>query len=566
MNRNRRAGAEHAFPIAFVILALLCIVVVVPTALRPPPPQANESAEFAPDAPPDDEQESIVSSLNRASSATAGSGETLSVGGGTDPFGDGLSLPRSAPSLAPRACPRGVGSPPRQVASLYSAPCAAPFKGDNGGATYQGVTSTEIRIAYLDRGDDSGVYGTNGPVRSDPQSGENDGDRQLRVYQEYINRNYQLWGRRIQLYVAQPPSDGEPDVRAAVVKADEEYKAFAVIQHTSAALKEAARRKMVGIGGFQLDDSLYEQNQPYLYAWWIDGTRMMRFQAEYLCKQLRGKRAAFAGDEPTKATTRKFGVLAVETSAWGANPGPLLPAMVKKQCGEDVQIALFGTIGPDPAGFANALTRFRSDGVTTIVPVLDVFDLSAALSAATATNYNPEWIVAGFWEQDVSWFPALFGFDRTQWGRAFGLSGLEMAQRPEATDWYQAYKEVDPAREPDLGDDGPWSLFYELLQLANGIQRAGRNLTPETFRDGLLSMPKHAGGPVWSHAGGYAPGDFSYSDDVAEIYYDSDAPNPSGAHWVGTYRYPECGRRWSLGSIPVRDPDVFRGGCTEPPP
>src|SRR5207302_1644062 len=44
---------------------------------------------------------------------------------------------------------RCVGKPPRQAEDPMSPPCVAYFNGDNGGATYQGVTRDEITVAIL---------------------------------------------------------------------------------------------------------------------------------------------------------------------------------------------------------------------------------------------------------------------------------------------------------------------------------------------------------------------------------------------------------------------------------
>lgn len=108
------SGVERYAPVAYFGLALALILTIIPTALRPPEPPPPTSAEFSPDAPPD-EQQTIVSELGRAGSATAGSGPPA--------IAPGLPPAALAPGPA-RSCPLGFGNPPRQTESLYAAPCA----------------------------------------------------------------------------------------------------------------------------------------------------------------------------------------------------------------------------------------------------------------------------------------------------------------------------------------------------------------------------------------------------------------------------------------------------------
>src|SRR4051812_302699 len=140
---------------AFMGLGLLLIVALLPSALRPPAPQTNQTAQLSPDAPPDSKTDSLIASLNRASSGTAGAGTGTGApdqaGNGAGPTGEGPTPPTTVPPPPPpqtKACPHGFGNPPRQTESPYSAPCALPFEGDNGGATYKNVTSGQVKVGF----------------------------------------------------------------------------------------------------------------------------------------------------------------------------------------------------------------------------------------------------------------------------------------------------------------------------------------------------------------------------------------------------------------------------------
>jgi hypothetical protein len=70
-----------------------------------------------------------------------------------------------------------------------------------------------------------------------------------------------------------------------------------------------------------------------------------------------------------------------------------------------------------------------------------------------------------------------------------------------------------------------------MYMLAIGLQMAGPNLNPETFRAGMYDYPPRSG-PVglWD----FGPGDHTSADDVREIYWDRNAVSPYNGR-PGTY-------------------------------
>lgn len=546
-------------PLTYFVAALLLTLAALPSVLRSQPPEQSQTAELSPDAPPSDEQ-SIIASLNRANSGTTGAG----IGEGA--ADSGAALVSTAPVVRPRACPRGVGSPPRQVESLYSAPCAAAFAGDNGGATWRGVTATEIRfgVTIVDGGQSMRPSYNPGPVPENPPADgdEDENDRTWRVYQKYFNDNFQFWGRKLRIYFSDPAED-EP-MSAAVARADEQYGVFGVHAIDGPAIDEAARRGLVTVGGWNLANDYYARNQPYSVAWHMDGSKLMRFAAEYICKKLAGSDAVHAG--PGSQGPRRIGLLITDIEENGRTGGPELPALARDRCGVTIDpVVAYSTEGDRAANLAAAVTRFKAAGVTTVALSTDPVIVTAVLNQADAAAYFPEWFITGTWSIDQNFMPTFFGYSRTQWARAFGLSQREMALPHDRTDWYRAYKSVDPAGVPNVVNGS--FPFAHLMQIANGIQMAGPNLTPQTFRAGLDAMGIRANLPYWSIGGGYGPGDHSYTDDVAEIWWDNTAPNTDLPGTLGGYRYIDCGRRHRLGALPPGPPRVFanRDDCTTPP-
>lgn len=556
--RHRTGRAGSALPLVYVALALLLVVTLLPTALRPPQQPSTQSAELSPDAPPDDSTESIVAALNRGTSGTAGSGPGEGV---AEPgLSGGPPMVRTPPVAArPRGCPSGVGVPPRQVESYYAAPCAAAWEGDNGGATYKGVTSTEVRIANI-TADGNMKASYTGWVPETEQPNETEQDRTWRVFQAYFNQNFQFYGRRLRIYLNQPSNEEAP-TRAAAAEADQ-VGVFGMLANTTPGLEEAARRELVGMGGFQLPRDLYESNRPYLWSWWMDGTRLAEFTAEYLCKRLVGGRSLHAGgaeqDKP-----RKFGLLLVRPEdRFGRNGFEDLPEMLDATCGVDIVVVAYGlgTDSENASSHSTGISRFRLAGVTTVVAATDPIFIGPFLRQADAQGYYPEWFSTGMWLLDHPFVPKLLGYSQSQWSHAFGLTPNKVWLPNPRMDWYRAYKSIDPASEPHREAE---QVFPHLLQMANGIQMAGPRLTPQTFEDGLMQMGYRDNEPFYTLAGGYGPGDYSYSEVVAEEWW---SPSDVGYDGLaGTYHLLGCGTRYRRGEIPTGEPaGMFRDPCPYP--
>src|SRR5688572_17912425 len=132
---RQRPQAPGLVYTALALILLLMLAAFALTSRQPPPPTI---AEFAPQA-----VENITDAPNDQSS---------SVGRGAG-IGDGAAA--STPPVASsepiqvarvRKC---IGDPPRQIEDPQSPPCVPYWAGDNGGATWQGVTRDEIIIGEL---------------------------------------------------------------------------------------------------------------------------------------------------------------------------------------------------------------------------------------------------------------------------------------------------------------------------------------------------------------------------------------------------------------------------------
>ena len=74
-----------------------------------------------------------------------------------------------------------------------------------------------------------------------------------------------------------------------------------------------------------------------------------------------------------------------------------------------------------------------------------------------------------------------------------------------------------PDEEPAFSVD---LIYNQMYMLAIGIQMAGPDLNPETFRSGMYDYPPRSGPlGLWD----FGPGDHTTADDVREIYWDPNA-------------------------------------------
>src|SRR5688500_5249134 len=132
-------------PLALAGLVMLVLLALMPSALNLPQTTPSETLEYAPVPPEDD-----ITNPPTGNFDSLGLGSSRSIGTGAS--GDsalpgGGAVPGGAP-IKTASTKRCVGNPPRQTEDPLSPPCVAVFTGDNGGATYQGVTREEVRVLF----------------------------------------------------------------------------------------------------------------------------------------------------------------------------------------------------------------------------------------------------------------------------------------------------------------------------------------------------------------------------------------------------------------------------------
>lgn len=525
--------------------ALVAVVILLPTALRPPPDEASQSAEFSPDAPPENDPETIIQSLKQAASKTAG------ATGKDSPTGEPATTTTTRP--VKKAATRGqcYGNPPRQFDSVYAPPCRPAFVGDNGGATApRGVTATEIRIGLSP--DLSGQTSC-GEILDRPVDGEDGSRRTYRVLMNFFNKNLELYGRKMRWFFACAPEGtaGESAERARGVRMAEEYQAFASIgEFSTFVAEEATRRNLIHFANIVVaPDKFYADRAPYLWGSRTNATKAVAFGSTYLCNRLNGNVPFPTGDSRIDySKPRKFGILALDDANTTLSVDDMLRSL-KRKCGVEPPVARYTLDQNNAQGIASAVASLRANDVTTIVFMGEILSLPIHAQAADRSQYFPEWYLMGFGGFETA-IELTRSVSPTQWQNAFGFSFEEIARRPEESPCYRAYKTIDPANDPNNSVCN--ILFHSMTFLFGAIQEAGPNLNVDTFQKGLFSAFTRPPSPAWSMAGGFSATDYTYGDYAVELFWSPTAIHPDGL--PGAYIYPKCGIRFLETEIPRGQP------------
>ena len=149
--------------------------------------------------------------------------------------------------------------------------------------------------------------------------------------------------------------------------------------------------------------------------------------AEFMGKQLAGKKAEYAGDEAMHNQTRKFGVMY-------ADPVTDTDLFNKTAAKYGVKFAPGASISypatDDPFGDPTvaqeqapvAIAKFKSTGVTTILLLSDSAMTGGLLKAGDRQRLPPRVDHRRFQYNDLGFFARRY--DQDQWSHAFGISNL----------------------------------------------------------------------------------------------------------------------------------------------
>ena len=520
-------------------------------ALPLPAPSGSD-----PGAPPADGTGTTVAGADPgAPGATAGGGGSGGGSGSSDVGSGGGSGGGAAvgpPAEGDRSHCAGDG---RQTGVVYfSPPCVPKWTGgDNGGSTYPGVTDKEITVVGFYERPNAQV---NALLESQGlATNPRDRDAFNAAAIEFVNKHYELYGRKIKLVTFEADCPQTPQNVPACKEAARRVartKPFLVFWQQapiySSVFDEWVREGIVSIGGWNFDERMFTQRRPYRYDVFMDGTRMVRHVAEYYCKKLSGKNASHAGRviHPTigsrDTTKRKLGVVVADDPA-NIPVAQLLSQLVKECDRQDVPIFPYESditrAAEQSAATTAALIQAK---VTTIVCVCDPISPVFGTQGRTRQNYYPEWLLPGGGLLDYDLLGRLY--DPAQWEHAFGPSHLSLALPIPQTDAGKVWRAMGRPGNPCSGCNIPWAYINLAASL---VQMAGPNLTPLTLERAALSLPARGGSGTGHEMFKMGPGDYTALEDVREVYWSRTAVSRVDGR-PGAYVEIDGGRRWTLNS------------------
>jgi hypothetical protein len=474
-----------------------------------------------------------------------------------------------------------------KLPSYFANECYLPFDGDNGGATADGVTADSIKIVVYLAPDADPVldYITDAINVDDTRKQVEDTITKWAAMLETYNETY---GRHvdIQFYESAGVSTDAVTARADAVKIAETMHPFQVwgapalttafgdeltargIQCYGCGNKEGTFESEDALGGIYLGGAVN-----------ADQARNQNVAA--LATQVAGHNAEYAGDTSMQSKPRKFGYLYIETSEESAKSAQKYKDALSDK---GVELAEMVPYTLDPATLqetaANAISKLKAAGVTTIIFAGDPIAPRDFTKEATAQNYFPEWFLNLSVLIDTNVFARTY--DQQQWKHAFGLSALTTridANAPGEITGFYTYKWFygeDPQADGTIGVDVPApSWFYRTLQ------EVGPNLTHDTFRDALFRLePVHRGVTqpfsTWGDHGYYPDfkgmKDMEGIDDITKIWWNPDDEGEDEIHnpGKGVWQFVDGGKRylpneWKKGDFKAFDPDGASGILKETP-
>ena len=475
-----------------------------------------------------------------------------------------------------------AGAP--QFSSAYADPCIAKWSGNNGGATYNGVTATTITLAMRTFPMTANSEEVAAVAKQDGIAVPGVSDEVAKVFINYFNKVYDLYGRHVKL--VEEHAVGNATTEALGGGQSQACADADTIAHSIHAFGEvgfsldpngtggggsgpfsvcAASDGLVEFaGGGYFDEAWYQQYNPYVWDIVQECERIGIMSAQVFGKYLVNKPAIYAGDPALRTKTRVFGTYI-----------PNLPQYLKCLNISDQELESKYhlntadekdfTYGLDISTFEQsvqqAIVQFKSEGVTTIIAACDPFSLQLLTQAASAQNYHPEWVLNGAAGNDIDTVAQSFNPAEVT-GSLFGMSEAS----PQNTFFGptspagKLYKKLTGHTIPP-GTEGGYST---LVWIFDALQAAGPDLTPQNMARGLHALPT-LGAPnyvygAWSwnagSSGRAGTGDHTAVTDDRFVYWDANAISPVNQK-RGTYIAVFGGKRYSLGNWPSKLPPLF---------
>lgn len=489
----------------------------------------------------------------------------------------------------------------RQTSDPLAPPCQAFFDGDNGGATYQGVTGEEIRVLLYIDGSMSETSGTatyfneQAPVQgtycdlwvedSPEECHNNTGQDHLfvragRALQRYFNQRFQMYDRQLHFWIYWSGATSTSERRADAADNVKQIDPFAVIDqatfrgNNNAYTDAMARRGVMVFSSLQGQArSFYQQYDPLVWSFAPDIEHRVEHYVEYVCKKVADRPVAHSGPGIEDGQERTYAFMYTTDPAWPdlKHFRELAIPALEDRCG--VTPAVHATYpfngyvvdtGGDPAYARLNVAEMQQNDVTTILWLGGVEGKTSF--AADEQKYYPEVIHAGdtFMEAQINGRLQNQNF----WENVWIVTPVTRFDALNRTEGAQAYYEAEPNGTED--DAFAANNFYrDFFMVATGTQVAGPRLHPTMVDKGFHAIPKVSSTTPYVPAFFFIPGGHSSTQDATHMWWDRTGQAPGRGEPDGCYRMvdptPEeeddrnDGKRYILGDWPEGD-TVFTNG------
>lgn len=443
---------------------------------------------------------------------------------------------------------------------VNSPPCAPRFAGNNGGATYPGVSGTEIKLVYFECQPNeqvNAILATQGLAATQEEV-----DEMIQATIDWMEKTYEFYGRKISWKHVigdcplTPPDPAKS--RQAAAEVAKEQPMFVIHYASGPTTHDVwSQNGIVSLGGPTEANQFFAGRRPFRWDVFPHGTETADWLSEYACKKLARKPASNAGQviHPTiggRSAPRKFGILAFDNGNGETRPNAERAKALTEQCtGQKVPLLFYESdINRAEEQTRVIVAKLIEEKVTTLICMCDAIAPVFLTNGMTRNNYFPEHMLSGAYLTDYDVLGRLY--DQGQWAHAFGPSQLAdpvpFEQSNAAKIWRASGHKGEPCASCNL-------VTGYMTMVGSMIQDAGPNLNPLSIEQALVGQQLQTTGG-WVATGGnpheylikFGPEDYNAISDFREVYWDP-AARSGIDNKPGAYRSIDGGRRYAGGEL-----------------
>jgi len=526
--------ARRYVPLAVGLAVLLIVVLTVPSVSQKDKPVAATGNQAAPGQV-----------VNNDTSATTVPGVDATALAGVVPGGLGGSTGAGTRALPTKITPPAAfgakgktrsglecGPDVKQVTwTVYAPPCIPAYVGNNGGITSPGVTKDNEITAVFRRTNSAEEKAAFAAVGDAAPGTDDQYLADLRTYADFFNKTYELYGRHLIVRDFNGQGDNLEEDQGRMLEgaqqdgrtARQTYNGFMdlssspTLASTQPYEEALAANKVIAIGAVGLPQSWFKQYSPWEYSIAPDGTKAVTGAVHGLCQRLSGMNAIFSGSPAYQNTKRKFGLVAPENEQY-QKLADQLENGIKAECGETLFRRDYSiNIATMAEQSVNVMAQMQSQNVSHLVcicdPVVEIF----FADTAEQQRYYPEWAPTAWLDPQGREIDNNNGAPN-EWVHAMAGQWIDFPPKAQS-EAYRVFKLANPNGEPQ--EQYYAEAYWTLLYVYSALQLAGPNLTPQTFQQGVFSMPRTPTGMFGTWAGGKDA--FSPTVDVQVSYWSHNA-------------------------------------------